>query len=229
VSFAIPQGKYVGIVGPNGGGKTTLIKIILGLLKPSRGSMTIFGKSPLDARRHVRIGYVPQHISQTDFDFPATAREIVETGRTALLTFGHRFTERDHAAVHAAMQTVGILHAKDQRIGTLSGGERQKVFIARALAQEPKLLILDEPTTGVDIAAKDDFYALLKKLHTDSHLTILFVTHDVEIIAKQAEFVLALHQKLICHCSSHEFLSDEVLRRLYGGDVELLHSHTHTH
>jgi zinc transport system ATP-binding protein len=112
-------------------------------------------------------------------------------------------------------------------LGNLSGGERQRVFIARALAAEPMLLLLDEPTTGVDVSAREQFYALLKKLNADG-LTILLVSHDVEVMTKEVSFVLALNQKLICHCSAHEFLSEDVLKQLYGRDVEHLHHHTHT-
>jgi zinc transport system ATP-binding protein len=112
-------------------------------------------------------------------------------------------------------------------IGSLSGGERQRAFIARSLAAEPKILILDEPTTGVDASAREQFYALLKKLNTEMKLTIVFVSHDIEVMTNEVTFVLALNQKLICHCSAHDFLSDETLKRLYGRDVELMHSHTH--
>jgi len=227
VSFAIPEGSYVGITGPNGGGKTTLLKIILGLLKPAEGTVSIFGETPEQARLSGKIGYVPQRIAQADFPFPATVEEIVKSGRTPRIGIGRRMGKADHAAVDHALETAGMQMLRHRLIGTLSGGERQKAFIARALASDPKLLILDEPTTGVDVSAREQFYALLKKLNVELSLTILLVSHDIEVITSEVSFVLALNQKIICHCSSHDFLSEDTLKRLYGRDVELLHQHIH--
>ncbi len=227
VSFAIPEGRYVGVIGPNGGGKTTMLKIILGLLRPTEGSVSIFGQSPIQARKSGLIGYVPQRVSQADFPFPATALEIVESGRASRIGIGRRMKTADRAIIENSMKMAGVWHLRERIIGTLSGGERQKVFIARALAAEPKLLILDEPTTGVDAASREQFYALLKKLHADLGLTILFVSHDVEVMTHEVAFVLALNQKILCHCSSHDFLSDETLHRLYGKELELQHPHHH--
>lgn len=225
VSFAVPEGRYIGIVGPNGGGKTTLLKILLGLVRPTSGSVSIFGKSPREARKGGSIGYVPQRISQTDFSFPATVEEVVWTGRTARIGIGRLAKAADQKAVRRAMETVGVASMRERIVTTLSGGERQRVFIARALAAEPRLLLLDEPMTGVDLAAKEQFYALLKRLNADFGLTILFVSHDIEVMAKEVDFVLALNQKLLCHCSSHQFLSKETLTKLYGKDFSLLHVH----
>jgi zinc transport system ATP-binding protein len=227
VSIAVPAGAYVGIVGPNGGGKTTLLRIILGLMSPSLGTVKIFGEDPVHARHGGRIGYVPQRVSQINFAFPATALEIVKSGRTPRTGIGRRFNKSDFAAVDRALEITGITNLRNRIVGTLSGGERQKVFIARSLASEPRILILDEPTTGVDRVSQEQFYALLKKLNADFGLTILFVSHDVETIARQAGFVLALNQKLICHCSAHDFLSEETLKRLYGDEIEQLHHHHH--
>ncbi len=225
VSFAVPEGRYVGIVGPNGGGKTTLLKILLGLVRPTTGTVTIFGKEPREARKGGRIGYVPQRISQTDFSFPATVEEVIWTGRTARIGIGRKAKSADREAVDRAMETVGVSSMQRRIVTTLSGGERQRVFIARALAAEPRLLLLDEPMTGVDLAAKEQFYTLLKQLNVEYGLTILFVSHDIEVMAKEVDFVLALNQKLICHCSSHQFLSKETLTKLYGKDFSLLHVH----
>jgi zinc transport system ATP-binding protein len=227
VSFAIPEGAYVGIVGPNGGGKTTMLRIILGLQKPSAGTVFLFGQDPVLARRGGKVGYVPQRVTQTDFVFPATVEEIVRSGRATSIGIGQRFSKTDIAMVEEAMERVGINKLRHRIIGTLSGGERQKAFIARSLASEPRILILDEPTTGVDSASQTQFYALLKQLNKELGITILFVSHDVQVIAEKASFILALNQKLLCHCSSHEFLSDKTLRRLYSGESEILHHHHH--
>ncbi len=227
VSFAIPEGSYVGIVGPNGGGKTTLLKILLGIVKPGSGSVTMFGQSPSQARKGGKVGYVPQRITQTEFPFPATVEEIVRSGRTPGIGIGRPFSPADARLVDRAMETSGVFHLRDRLVGNLSGGERQKTFIARALAAEPRLLILDEPTTGVDVQSREEFHALLRRLNTDLGLTILFVSHDVDVMKNEVSFVLALNQKLLCHCSSHDFLSSETLQKLYGGHDELLHPHHH--
>lgn len=227
VSFAIPEGRYVGIMGPNGGGKTTLLKIILGLQHPTSGDIDIFGESPFEARKHGRIGYVPQRISQTDALFPVSVDEIVWSGRTPTIGVGKWRTDDDRKATEDAMERMNVSHLRSRLVGTLSGGERQRVFIARALAGDPRLLILDEPTTGVDIAVKEEFYALLKTLNVELGLTILFVSHDIEVMTSEVAFVLALNQKLICHCESHQFLSHDTVERLYGKGITSRPPHMH--
>lgn len=227
ISFAIPEGRYVGIVGPNGGGKTTLLKIILGLQHPTSGDIEIFGESPFVARKRGRIGYVPQRISQADLLFPVSVEEMVWSGRTPAIGVGKRRSEDDREAIEDAMHRMNVSHLRGRLVGTLSGGERQRVFIARSLAADPRLLILDEPTTGVDIAVKEEFYALLKTLNAELGLTILFVSHDIEVMTSEVAFVLALNQKLICHCESHKFLSQDTVERLYGKGVKTPPSHIH--
>jgi zinc transport system ATP-binding protein len=227
ISFAIPEGQYVGIVGPNGAGKTTLLKVILGLIRPTKGEVHIFGESPFAARRHGRIGYVPQRIAQADIPFPVSVKEMVSSGRTSAVGLGRWHSKHDHEAIDEAMNRANVAHMRDRLVGTLSGGERQRVFIARALAADPQLLILDEPATGVDMAAKEEFYALLKTLNADLGLTIVFVSHDMEVMTSEVAFVLALNQKLICHCSSHTFLSEDTIERLYGKSIKSHPPHLH--
>jgi len=226
VTFAIPKGTYAGLVGPNGGGKTTLIKIILGLLQPTSGTIRIFGTHPTAARKRARIGYVPQRIAQHDIAFPVSVEEMVWSGRTPITGIRQR-TVADKNAVDEALQRTGTSDLKYRLVGGLSGGQRQRVFIARALASKPDLLILDEPTTGVDIAAKQTFYALLKELNTSLGLTILFVSHDIEVMTREVSLVLALNQTLLCNCTSGEFSSGEILKSLYGKDVHEPHYHHH--
>jgi len=227
VSFAIPQGSYVGIVGPNGGGKTTLLRIILGLLRPTHGRVAVFGESPFAARRRGNIGYVPQRIAQADIPFPISVEEIVWSGRTPAIGVGNRRSPHDRKFVEEVMDRAKVGHLRHRLVGNLSGGERQRVFIARSLAADPSLLILDEPTTGVDIAAKEEFYALLKTLNADLGLTILFVSHDIEVMTSEVAFVLALNQRLICHCESHKFLSEDTVERLYGKAMQSHPLHLH--
>lgn len=228
VSIAVPAGRYVGIVGPNGAGKTTLIRAILGLIPAASGTVRVFGEKPAAARKGGTIGYVPQRVAQGELTFPVTVEETVMTGLAPRIGLGRFAGTKDRQAMERALELTGTANLRKKLVHELSGGQRQRVFIARALAAEPKILLLDEPTTGVDIGAKEAFYALLRTLHKDMGLTILFVSHDIEVTAQEADFVLALNQKLICHCSSHEFVSEDVMTRLYGPHhAELTHPHVH--
>lgn len=226
VSFNIARGQYTGLIGPNGGGKTTLIKIILGLLTPSSGSVRLFGERANEFTRRFLIGYVPQNASQAEFYFPATAHEIVRSGRTAKVGLFRRFTKADDAAIDNAMETAGVLDLKDRLIGKLSGGQRQRVFIARALAGDPQVLILDEPAVGVDTASKERFYEFLRDLNKNSGMTILFVTHDLGVIAHEVETVLCLNTTLLCHSDPGIFTEDKLIEIAYGGKVTpVIHGH----
>lgn len=215
VTFTIHKGEYLGVIGPNGGGKTTLIKIILGLLHPTEGTVTLFGTDRHDFKEKYRIGYVPQRVTQ-DSDFPATVFEVVRTGRIARLGFFERYTKKDNDAIERAMKIADIAQYRDTLIGKLSGGERQRVFIARALASEPDVLVLDEPTVGVDIGAQKTFYDFLRTLNQEHRLTIIFVSHDIGAISQEAKTVICLNHNLVCHGSPDELLDERVLEHLYG-------------
>ena len=229
VSFVVRKGDYLGIIGPNGGGKTTLIKIILGLLHPTDGTIKLFGKERHHFTQKYRIGYVPQRVTQTDKDFPATVFEVVRTGRIARLGFFEKFTKNDIDAVEHAMEISGIARYRDTLIGNLSGGERQRVFIARALAGEPEIIILDEPTVGVDIGAQKTFYEFLSSLNRDHNLTIIFISHDVDVVSQEAKMVLCLNHNLVCHILPQDLLNEHILKRLYDGNIQRVHSEENKH
>lgn len=216
LTFTVRKGEYLGIIGPNGGGKTTLIKIILGLLHPTEGSVMLFGKDHHDFKEKYRIGYVPQRITQADKNFPATVFEVVRTGRIARLGFFEKFAKEDILAVERAMEISGISKYRDTLVGKLSGGERQRVFIARALASEPDVLILDEPTVGVDIGAQKTFYEFLSSLNREQKLTIIFISHDVDAVSQETKTVLCLNHNLVCHGLPQDMLNEHILERLYG-------------
>ncbi len=228
LSFSIHQGDYVGVIGPNGGGKTTLIRMMLGLIQPTEGLITVFGQPVHSlAERHL-IGYVPQRITHSAVEFPATVQEVVESGRTPQMGLWHRFSTHDRHAVEEAMANAEISHLKHRRLVQLSGGERQRVFIARALAAKPRILILDEPTVGVDVTTQEKFFAFLKELNMKQGMTIVFVTHDIDVIAQEATTVLCLNHGLVCYGAPGEFIKQEYMDRLYGKTRKfVMHDHTH--
>jgi zinc transport system ATP-binding protein len=226
ISFTVKDGEYLGIIGPNGGGKTTLIKIILGLLEPNSGSVKIFGTDSKIFKDKALIGYVPQRVSQEISLFPATVEEIVRSGRTARVGLLKRFNKDDLAAVEKAMGTADVARYKNNLLSDLSGGERQRVFIARALAGEPKIIILDEPSVGIDLPTQEKFYAFIEKLNRGHGLTIIFVSHDIDVVAHEVKCLLCLNKNLVCHGMPREFIKEEYLEKLYGKKVKfILHGH----
>ncbi|MDO8512074.1 MAG: metal ABC transporter ATP-binding protein [bacterium] len=227
LSFSIDAGEYLGIIGPNGGGKTTLVKILLGLLKPTSGQVVMFDQTLENFHDFNRLGYVPQRISHTDSGFPATVNEIVFSGRTADKHPFYRVTAEDKRVVEEVMKVTEINSYRHRLIGNLSGGERQRVFIARALASDPEILILDEPTVGVDAMAQKQFYSFLKVLNKTRGITILFITHDLEMIAREATKVLCLNHNLVCYGDPSAALDDKVLLDMYQTDMKHVHDHSH--
>lgn len=226
VSFAVKEGDYVGIIGPNGGGKTTLLKIILGLLKPTTGEALILGEKAGTVAARAQISYVPQKASSYHTNFPATIEEVVRSGRTARIGFFKIFGKDDEQAVSRALEMTGLIPLRKRLIGALSGGETHKVFLARALAAEPKILILDEPEAGIDVAAQEQFYSLLDDLNQKNGLTIIFVSHDIELISHTVKSVLCLNRRLLCYGSPREFIKEEYIDQLYGKKVKMIfHEH----
>jgi zinc transport system ATP-binding protein len=225
ITFRVAEGDYLGIIGPNGGGKSTLIKLLLGLLQPDSGKIRILGKDPSERNHRHFIGYVPQRMAGTLSYFPATVDEVIRSGRYAQKSCAECVTD-DEVSVFEAMEVAGVVDLRHRLIGDLSGGQRQRVLIARALARKPKILILDEPLVGVDASAQSAFYEFLKKLNRDMGLTILFVTHDLDVIAREASQVLCLNYTMICHASSAEFVQGDYLSRMYGEKVKFV---THNH
>lgn len=226
VSFTVYTGEYLGIIGPNGGGKTTLLKLILGLLRPDSGRVKIFGTDVDKIRGHRRIGYVPQRVAQAEFYFPATVKEIVRSGRSGSVGLFRRYSHEDEEAIEKAKEITGIHAYWSRTISGLSGGERQRVYIARTLAGEPDILILDEPAVGVDIASQERFYRFISRLNRDERMTVLFVSHDVGVIAEEVHTVLCLNRRLMCQGSPESFIKEEFLEEVYGKKVtSVFHRH----
>lgn len=190
VSLRAKAGEFLAIFGPNGGGKTTLLKILLGFLKPQRGKVEIFGKTPIDARR--MIGYVPQ-ILRFDRQFPISVLEIVLMGCLSELKWWGIFPSGGKKRAYEALALVGMENHADQAFGTLSGGQVQRVLLARALMGKPKLLLLDEPIASVDQAAEEEIYRILLRLKGET--TILMVTHDLQSILQKCDRLLCVQRR----------------------------------
>jgi len=199
VSFAVNKKDFIGIIGPNGGGKTTIIKLILGLLKPTAGQIRLFGKQAGDTKKLNRIGYVSQNATSFDHDFPATVFEVASMGRFAKRGMMKQLTKQDYSIIEKALTDVDMFGLQDRKIGDLSGGQQQRVFIARALAAEPEILILDEPLTGVDMESQHKFYELLENLNKEKELTIILVSHDVSMITKALTKVACVNVNVTVH------------------------------
>lgn len=215
VTLKVKDKDFLAIIGPNGGGKSTLLKVILGLIKPDRGTVKLLGGKPGDMRKYV--GYVPQYHS-SNLDFPITVCDVVLMGRLSHKGPLQRYNEEDRQAANDALDTVGMLDFKERQIGELSGGQKQRVFIARSLVTDPKLLILDEPSTGIDSKAQKDFYELLNKLK--SQIAIVMVTHDISAISVYVDKVGCLNRKF--HYHDDKELSQHDLEVSYQCPVELI-------
>jgi zinc transport system ATP-binding protein len=218
-TFSIEDRDFVCLVGPNGGGKTTLLKIMLGLLAPTSGRVTIFGDRPELARG--RIGYMPQH-TQVDPRFPVTAADVVLMGRLGRAeTLGPYRRLQRHAAWRA-LEAVGLADMRNRPFGSLSGGQRQRVLIARALATEPELLLLDEPTANLDAHVEQELYELMRGLNAS--LTIVMVSHDLGFVSEFVQRVVCVKRKVIVHPTSE--ITGEVIKQIYGGSVRMVrHDH----
>jgi len=227
IQLEVHQGEFIGIVGPNAGGKSTLLKLILGLLEPQSGSIRVLGREPRQASR--RLGYVPQYPSFPR-DFPISVEEVVllgrigmhkQSGRFASLIPGHN-TRADRRAVSQALIEVEAENLAHRQIGSLSGGQLQRVLLARALASEPQILILDEPTANIDQRLESDIFDLLKQFN--ERMTILVVSHDIGFVSTYVNRVACINGTLVCHHT--DAIDGQVIQELYGENVRMVaHSH----
>ncbi|MBU1177978.1 ABC transporter ATP-binding protein [Patescibacteria group bacterium] len=215
INLVVKPGDFLGIIGANGGGKTTLLKIILGLLSPDKGSTKVFDQSPKKARR--QVGYVPQY-AKIDLDYPINVQEVVLMGLLGNKKTWQRFIGSDKKKATAVLEKVGLVDLAKKRIGELSGGQRQRVLIARALVRDPKLLILDEPTSSVDTKAETDFFELLKKLNQE--IAIIVVSHDIGMISPYINKIACLNKTLFLHDGGE--INETMIKSGYKCDIELL-------
>ncbi|NTW96934.1 MAG: metal ABC transporter ATP-binding protein [Oscillochloris sp.] len=215
VTLTIMPGDFIGLIGPNGGGKSTLLKVLLGLLVPIRGEVRLFGQPPAQGRR--LVGYVPQAFA-FDRAFPIRVSEVALMGRLSRRGLGRRYTAEDDAAVRTALDQVDAWALRDRPFGALSGGQRQRVLVARALAAEPQLLILDEPTASVDPQGRADLYEVLRTLN--ARMSILLATHDMLAISSYVKTVGCINRRLVYHGTQE--LTAEMLDMAYPCPVDLI-------
>ena len=217
VSLQIADGEFIGLVGPNGGGKSTLIRLMSGMLKPTSGRVRVFGKEPDQASR--QIGYVPQYPGFAR-DFPINVMQVVIMGRMGRLFGG--YNQEDREIAQRAMRETEIEKLAKRSISTLSGGQLQRVLIARALACNPRMLLLDEPTANIDMRVENEIFDLLKRLN--ERMTVVVVSHDVGFISSYVTRVACLNRTLVCH--ETEALTGEAINALYGENVRhIAHNH----
>jgi len=213
-------GEILGIVGPNGSGKTTLLNVILGLIRPEKGTVRLFGSDP-DKHSRQEVGYLPQ-ISRADRSFPVTVLDVVLMGLYSRLGL---FRRPNPKSIHTAMELLDQVNMADQAhrpFGILSGGQQQRVQIARALASQPKLLILDEPATGIDSVAQEDFYELLAKFRDEQEISAILVSHDIGVITSHADQVACLNREIHYHGEPEFCLSPEIQRKVFGDNMKVM-------
>ncbi|UCF31389.1 MAG: metal ABC transporter ATP-binding protein [bacterium] len=226
ITFRVTRGDFLAIIGPNGSGKTTLIRMMLGLGRPDSGSIRIMGESVESFRSWDLIGYVPQRATELDPLFPASVREVVAMGLLPHKRWPRFLVPSDEGVIDEALEMVDMVAYKERRIWALSGGQQQRVFIARALASKPEVLVLDEPTAGVDADAQERFYNTLETINRMRGVTLILVTHDIGVITKHVNKVACLNQRLIFHGSHQDFCDSEQAITLFGPDHHLIcHRH----
>lgn len=215
ITLEIHKGDYVGIVGPNGGGKTTLLKVMLGLYKPQHGRVKLFDQSIEEFKDWSKIGYVPQRL-QVDANFPITVEEVVGMGLVGKLGLFRFRGKLDHQKISQALAHVEMENFKSRLIGDLSGGQQQRVLIARALVSDPEVIFLDEPTVGVDVKTQKQFYGFLRMLNQELDLTLVLVTHELDVVAHESTELGYINRTLEYYGEPEEFLKGRYFHELIG-------------
>jgi len=215
-NFTINQGDYVGVVGPNGGGKTTLILALLNILPRTKGTIRLFGQDIESFSKWEKVAYVPQHAINFDPHFPLSVRELVALGRVNRSNLGRTLKREDWEAVDEVLEFMGISDVAHKRIGQLSGGQKQRVFVAKALVRKPEIILLDEPTVGVDAETLEKFYKKLSDLNVEKGITILLVTHDLAAVFCRMSKVMCINRVINVSEITVDLKPEEVLRQAYG-------------
>jgi manganese/iron transport system ATP-binding protein len=217
VSFQLHRGERVAVIGPNGAGKSTLFNVISGVLHPSQGQVNVHGNEP---GKHICIAYVPQR-SQVDWQFPVNVVDVVMMGRIRKLGLFQWPKRKDWDYAHEMLELVGMDHLAKRQIGELSGGQQQRVFIARALAQEAELMLMDEPLTGLDVKSQEEIFSILDKLR-QREVTIMVATHDLNLAAERFDRLMLLNQQMLGFGQANEVFTTELLSQAYSGQMRLI-------
>lgn len=221
INLELEEGKFLGIVGPNGSGKTTLLRTIIGIIKPTSGAVRIFGSIPFDAIRNGMFGYLPQS-QKIEMNFPARAIDVVLMGIYSRLGIFKWPSKKDTDRAKEMLSIMDMSGLENEPFGDLSGGQQQRVSIARALINNPKILILDEPSTGIDVVGQEDFYHLLKGFQKKLNLTIIMISHDIGTVTSYVDEIACLNKTLHYHGSPLGALNDAVIKQLYGKHVDIM-------
>lgn len=227
ITLEVKEGEFWALIGPNGSGKSTLINIILGLLKPDRGTVKLFGFDVERFQRRELIGYVSQKSNSFNSGFPATVLEVVRSGLTRKKGLFKSFSKQDEQKAIEALKITKMERFAGQNIGELSGGQQQRVFIARALVGNPKLLVMDEPTVGIDQQNVASFYTMLNELNREHRIAIVLVTHEIDLVTDLATHVACLNRSIHFHGvhSDFEKMGEEEISNWYGHPVRRVHVH----
>lgn len=243
INLDINAKDFIALIGPNGAGKSTLLKIILGLIKPTSGTIKlsltesapkaqssrlqkIDGSSELNGNLKY-VGYVPQSAQARDPNLPFSVFETVMLGRTPIKGLFHRTGAKDKQKVEETLKLFGIYELKDRKIGQLSGGQSQRVFLAKAMVSDPKLLLLDEPTSGVDTTSKKEFYNILERLNKEKGITVILSSHDIGVITKIANRVLCINRSQFFCGENEDFSAEAEIPKMYDHPVEIIEHHDH--
>jgi zinc transport system ATP-binding protein len=226
VNIQITKGEYVGIVGSNGSAKSTLLKLILGLLKPDRGKIEMFGTDINNFNEWSRVGYLSQQVRNFNLTFPATVEEVVGVGMYSKMGFLRRITPSIREKIDNALLAVNMQDYKRRLIGNLSGGQQQRIFIARLLINDPEIIFMDEPLVGIDSKSQDDFYILMDKLNTELGITLAMVSHDIGVITNKVNKLACISEGKVYIHNPKSFIHDANDSKIFGADKTII---THRH
>jgi len=226
INLNIYKGDFLGIVGPNGSAKSTLLKIMLGILKPQKGNVNLLSYPIENFNQWGRIGYISQRVRDFNSAFPATVEEVVGANLYSKMGFLKFFNTKHKEKIKNVLKVVNMDNYQKYLIGNLSGGQQQRVFIARTLISNPEIIFMDEPLIGVDVQSQEQFYGLMEKLNKELGITLVMVSHDIGVITNRANRVACVSNKQVFVHSAHDFNEQEYIKEVYGENSSLLH-HRH--
>lgn len=225
VNLTIQQGDFWGIVGPNGSAKSTLLKLMLGLLKPQRGKVFLLDQEVAQFNHWSRIGYIPQNVREFNMGFPATVHEMVSANLVSQMGFIKTMTPALNQKVMEALEVVGLKDQAQKRIGHLSGGQQQRVFIARTLVSSPTIIFMDEPLVGVDVDSQEKFFQLMETLNRDMGITLVMVSHDIGVVSERTNRIACMGRYQVLVHETATFKPEDYLERMYGEKHKIMHHH----